>query len=78
MLNGFEEVTLEILLPDPWNNLVHWYSDIVQTGVVEGTKKTSPEGLHLEINAAENNLAANGTLTTTLDGVEYKQPANGT
>lgn len=78
VLNGYEEVTLEILLPDPWNNLVHWYSDIVQTGVVEGTKKTSPDGLHLEINAAENNLAANGTLTTTLDGVEYKQPANGT
>ena len=78
VLNGYEEVTLEIVPPDPWNNLVHWYSDIVQTGVVDGTKKTSPDGLHLEINAAENNLSANGTLTTTLDGVEYKQPANGT
>lgn len=78
VINGSEEVTLEILLPDVWNNLVHWYSDVVQTGVVEATKKTSADGLHLQINVMENNLEANGTLTTTIDGVEYRQPENGT
>ena len=78
VINGFENATLEIVPPDVWNSRVHWYSDIVQTGVVEGTKKTSPDGLYIEINVMENILSANGTLTTTLDGVEHKQPANGT
>jgi hypothetical protein len=78
VVNGHEQVSLEILLPDVWNNLVHWYSDLVQTGVVQATKKTSPGGLHLQINAMTNILQANGTLTTTIDGIEYKQPANGT
>ncbi|KAK4119735.1 hypothetical protein N657DRAFT_649884 [Parathielavia appendiculata] len=78
VVNGHEQVSVEIKLPDVWNNLVHWYSDIVQTGVVRATKKTSPGGFHLEIHAVTNVFQANGTLTTTINGVEYKQPANGT
>ncbi|SPO05502.1 uncharacterized protein DNG_08189 [Cephalotrichum gorgonifer] len=78
ILNGHEEVSREILLPNPWNNRVEWYSDIVQTGVVSGTKKTGPGGFQLEIDVMTNIFSATGTLTTTLDGVVYEQPANGT
>lgn len=53
-------------------------SDIVQTGVVNGTKKTSPGGFHLTIDSKLNYFNATGKLTTTIDGVEYKKPANGT
>jgi hypothetical protein len=68
---------LEILLPDVWDNLVHWYSDIVETGVVHASKVTSPRGFHLEINVMTNIFNATGTLTTTVDGIKYRQPANG-
>jgi hypothetical protein len=75
VLNGREKVSAQIL---GWDNLIDWESDIVQTGVVHATKKTSPGGFHLDINAETNIFNANGTLTTTIDGVVYKQPANGT
>jgi hypothetical protein len=78
VLNGHEEVKVTILLPDVWNNLVDWKSNITQSGVVSATKKTSPDGFHLQINAVTNIFNATGTLTTTIDGVVYKQPANGT
>ncbi|KAI8254659.1 hypothetical protein K4K53_008758 [Colletotrichum sp. SAR 10_77] len=78
ILNGHEDVTVKILLPNFWTNQVDWVSDIVQTGVVNATKKTGPGGFHLIIDAELNVFNANGTLTTTIDGVEYKQPANGT
>ncbi|KAI7783058.1 hypothetical protein LA080_012511 [Diaporthe eres] len=75
ILDGHEDVTVKILLPNFWTNQVDWVSDIVQTGVLNGTKKTSPGGFHLTI---DSELNATGMLTTTIDGVEYKQPANGT
>lgn len=78
ILDGHEDVTVKILLPNFWTNQVDWVSDIVQTGVVNGTKKTSPSGFHLTIDSELNYFNATGTLTTTIDGVEYKQPANGT
>ncbi|WYZ43706.1 hypothetical protein EsH8_VII_000142 [Colletotrichum jinshuiense] len=78
VLNGHEDVTVKILLPNFWTNQVDWVSDIVQTGVVNATKKTGPGGFHLVIDAELNIFNANGTLTTVIDGVEYKQPANGT
>lgn len=77
-LDGHEGVTVKIQLPNFWTNEVDWVSDIVQTGVVNGTKKTSPGGFHLTIDSELNYFNATGTLTTTIDGVEYKQPANGT
>ena len=76
-INGHESVTATISVSDPWLNHLDWYSDIVQTGVEEGTKKTGPGGFHLTINAMENIFEANGTLTTVVDGVTYKQPLNG-
>ncbi|KAI9162776.1 saponin hydrolase precursor [Paramyrothecium foliicola] len=78
VLNGFEEVTVTIIPPDFWNNFVDWKSDIVQSGVVNATKKTSNGGFHLQIDALTNVFNATGTLTTTIDGVVYKQPLNGT
>lgn len=77
-LDGHEDVTVRILLPNFWTNQVDWVSDIVQTGVVNATKKTSPGGFHLTVDSEKNYFNATGTLTTTIDGVEYKQPANGT
>jgi hypothetical protein len=77
-LSGFESVTRTVLLPNVWNNRLDWYSDLNQTGVVTATKKTSPDGFHLTIDAQINIFNATGELTTTIDGVVYKQPANGT
>ncbi|KAK7192140.1 saponin hydrolase precursor [Paraphaeosphaeria sporulosa] len=78
VLNGWENVTSIILWPNPWNNLVDWYSDIEQTGVVTASKKTGSDGFHLQIDAMLNIFNATGTLTTTVDEVVYEQPANGT
>lgn len=78
VLNGYENVTVTIQVPNFWLNLVDWYSDITQTGVVNATKKTSLDGFHLSIDAQVNIFEANGTLSTTIDGVTYEQPANGT
>ncbi|KAF6832988.1 saponin hydrolase precursor [Colletotrichum musicola] len=78
VLNGHEDVTVKILLPNFWTNQVDWVSDLVQTGKVNATKKTGPGGFHLIIDAELNVFNANGTLTTVIDGKEYTQPANGT
>lgn len=78
IINGYENVTVTIPADDPWENYIDWYSNIVQTGEVNATKKTGPGGFHLAINAVTNIFNANGTLTTVIDGKEYTQPANGT
>lgn len=78
ILNGWENVTKTTLWPNPWNVMVDWYSDIEQSGIVNATKRTSPDGFHLQIDVQLNIFNATGTLSTTIDGVTYKQPANGT
>lgn len=78
VLNGWENVTRTVLWPNPWDNLIDWYSDIEQTGVVTGSKKTSKDGFHLQVDAVLNIFNATGELSTTLDGTVYEQPANGT
>ena len=78
VLDGSEEVSVSVSEDNPWNNRIDWYSDLVQTGKVEGTKLTSDDGFHLEIDVMVNIFNANGTLTTTLDGTVYTQPENGT
>ena len=78
VVNGWEEFTRDLDGSNPWNQIVHWFSDITQTGVVSATKKTSPDGFHLTIDVMVNIFNATGSLTTTIDGVVYKQPANGT
>lgn len=77
VLNGWENVTRTIQYPNVWNNLLDWYSDIEQTGRIHASKKTSASGFHLQIDAMTNIFAAEGTLTTIIDGREYKQPENG-
>jgi hypothetical protein len=67
-----------VLSPNVWNQKLDWYSDIVQTGILNATKKTSVGGLHLSIDVMKNILEANGILSTTIDGFEYHQPANDT
>lgn len=76
VLEGSERVTRTI--KELITNKVDWYSNLTSTGEQKATKKTSPGGFHLEINSMTNIFQANGTLTTTLDGKEWKQPANGT
>jgi hypothetical protein len=76
-INGHESVTRTVDVSDPWANHLDWYSDLVQAGAKSETKKTGVDGFHLSINALENIFEANGTLTTTIDGVEYHQPLNG-
>ncbi|KAH6671010.1 hypothetical protein B0J14DRAFT_628035 [Halenospora varia] len=78
ILNGYEVVTTIPTPSQPWLNKLDWFSDLVQTGIVQATKKTSADGFHLMIDAVLNVFNANGTLTTTIDGVVYSQPANGT
>lgn len=79
VLNGYEDVTVSVTPPNLWENKLDWYSDIVQTksGLVTGTKRTSPNGIHLRIDAMTNAFNANGTLITTIDGRKYLQPENG-
>ncbi|KGO58888.1 hypothetical protein PEX2_092430 [Penicillium expansum] len=75
-LNGWENVTSISL--SPTLNHVDWYSDLVRTGKdgYLATKKTSPDGFHLELDVMTNIFNANGTLTTTVDGEIYEQPLN--
>lgn len=76
ILNGTESVTTTN--PSPTLNKLDWYSDLIQTGQDHGTKKTSPDGFHLTIDVLTNIFQATGTLTTTINGTTYRQPANGT
>jgi hypothetical protein len=78
IINGYESVTTNPDPSNPWMNRLNWLSDLQQTGVVNATKKTGPGGFKLSIDAVTNVFEANGTLTTTVDGVVYRQPANGT
>ncbi|KAK1676049.1 hypothetical protein BDP55DRAFT_693714 [Colletotrichum godetiae] len=76
VLVGSEKVTS--VNPSPTVEEIDWYSDLVQTGPNNGTKKSSPDGFRLSIDILTNIFQANGTLTTTIDGKEWLQPANGT
>ncbi|KAI0840330.1 hypothetical protein F5Y06DRAFT_285715 [Hypoxylon sp. FL0890] len=62
-LDGAENVTTRN--PSITLNVVDWYSDL-------------PDGFHLSIDALTNIFDANGTLSTTVNGTLYTQPANGT
>ncbi|KPM43123.1 hypothetical protein AK830_g3418 [Neonectria ditissima] len=76
VLVGSEKVSKEN--PTPSVELLHWYSDLEQTGPNNGTKITSPDGFHLSIDIDYNFFFANGTLTTTVNNQVYRQPANDT
>jgi hypothetical protein len=74
-LTGWENVTVSN--PNATSNMVDWFSDLRQTGSSNASKITSPDGFHLAIDILTNIFNAKGTLTTSIDGVEYKQPVNG-
>lgn len=58
---------------------VTWNEDLTLSGLSRGTKLTSPGGFTLGLSVLFfNNFQATGTMTTTIDGHTYTQPANGT
>ncbi|RMJ27246.1 hypothetical protein PHISP_01898 [Aspergillus sp. HF37] len=75
ILAGSERVT--VVNPVPTLQQVDWHSNLTQTGPDSGTKMTSPGGFQMRIDIMTNIFEANGVLTTTVDGKEYTQPANG-
>ncbi|WYZ35202.1 hypothetical protein EsH8_I_001478 [Colletotrichum jinshuiense] len=76
VLRGAEKIAG--MNPHPTLEQITWFSDLVQTGPNNGTKKSSPDGFHLSIDIMTNIFQANGTLITTVNGKEWLQPANGT
>ena len=75
VLNGTESVVGGYSKPTVVS--LDWHSNITQTGKVNGTKLTSPDGFHLKIDVMRNIFESQGTLTTTLNGKAYTQPGNG-
>jgi hypothetical protein len=74
-LNGTERV-------DAVGTDLTWHENLTATGRHRGTKRTSePAGFTVSVALsalASPSFAARGTLTTTVDGHTYTQPANGT
>lgn len=73
-LNGMENVTYTALSMTGVH--LDWRSDLVQTGPWNGTKKTSEDGFHLTVDLMESKFEANGTLTSIVNGVVWRQPGN--
>lgn len=60
-------------------NCVTWNEHLTLSGQQSGTKVTSPGGFSLGPSLLlANNFQAIGTMTTTINGHVYTQPANGT
>jgi hypothetical protein len=77
ILNGTEKVTGAS--PSLTVSKLDWYTDLTETGGgVTATKKTSADGFHLTIDLLTNIFDATGTLTTTINGHAFHQPANDT
>ena len=73
--NDFSDISQPELIVD-----LDWTSDLEQTDCDGGTntKVTSPDGFHLTIDLFRTVFESEGTMTTTVDGETYSQPANGT
>jgi hypothetical protein len=74
-INGTESVNGGF--SKPTEVTLDWHSNLTETGKANGTKLTSPDGFELTIDIMRNIFEATGTLTTTINGVTYKQPGNG-
>ncbi|KAJ5312798.1 hypothetical protein N7508_003628 [Penicillium antarcticum] len=59
-------------------SLASSYSNLTSCGLTNSFELTSPDWFHLLMDLLETNFDANGTLTTTIGGVEYTQPLNDT
>jgi hypothetical protein len=78
VINGTESVS-QIPGASPFSQQVTWNDNLTQFGRHFGTKVTSPGGFTLGFQVLIfNNFQATGTMTTTIDGTTYTQPANGT
>jgi hypothetical protein len=82
LFNGSESVARDAAQSGwPPDTLV-WRSNITMTGHQTGTKVTTSAqgevGGPFLVSAHRNVFNASGTLTTTIDGHEYRQPLNGT
>lgn len=74
VINGTEGVHYD---STPGN--ITWNEDLTSSGQQRGTKVTSPGGFTLGLSDLFfNNFQPSGTMTTTIDGHTYTQPANGT
>lgn len=73
-IHGWENITITPLAGT--SELVDWYSNLTSTGVMSGTKVTSPDGFHLTIDIITNIFEATGTLNTTINGESWLQPSN--
>ncbi|RDW85921.1 hypothetical protein BP5796_04246 [Coleophoma crateriformis] len=71
---GTEQVSA--VYPNATLTHVDWYSDLHSTGISNSSKITGPGDFHFDVDLNENLFYANGTLTTIVDGIVYKQPAN--
>jgi hypothetical protein len=76
VINGTERVR-QLPSPSLTTERLLWHSDLRSTGCQTGRKFTSDDGFLLTIDLLENVFNAQGTLTTTIDGITYRQPANG-
>jgi hypothetical protein len=75
IINGTESVSQT--RPTPTKTSLDWLSNLVETGATQGSKVTSLDGFKLTIDIMLNNFFATGTMTTTINGHTYQQPANG-
>ncbi|KAK7047371.1 hypothetical protein VNI00_006602 [Paramarasmius palmivorus] len=75
-LTGFENVTATQI--NETLNHWDWYSDIKSTGSEgNGSKVTSVDGFHMEVDVLSNYFIAEGNLTTSIDGLgSWYQPCN--
>jgi hypothetical protein len=72
---GHENVTTHPL--NITSTRLDWYSDLISFGETISIKITSPGGFRIVDDESFSVFEANGTLTTTVGAVVYRQPANG-
>ncbi|MBV8951847.1 MAG: hypothetical protein JOZ99_13300 [Actinobacteria bacterium] len=78
VIDGTESVQTNGTL-NPLHETVTWFENLTLSGRHTGTKVTSPNGFTIGSSVLlSNDLEATGTMTTTIDGRAYTQPANGT
>ncbi|WP_157186783.1 hypothetical protein [Nocardia jiangxiensis] len=76
VLNGTESAVRD---SDSAISAMTLHENLQMTGRHQGTKKTSePNGFTMSPALLQSNFQVTGTLTTTIDGRAYTQPANGT
>ncbi|QIW98902.1 hypothetical protein AMS68_004420 [Peltaster fructicola] len=76
VINGYQNISLTTEAVTITK--LDWYANVTRTGTDAGCQHTSEDGFHMSIDALTNIFEANGTLTTSVDGVEYDQPQDAT